>query len=120
MIKPKDKSKLISKRGNCKILKFGIKQNENNIGFVELVGFPISDNMYVRNKDGSKSYISSSQRMDKTILKNISFASKYITNIGSFDGKDLEFITPMDLLENIELNIKTIMVIIEIIFVIIY
>ena len=37
LVKAKDGS--ITDRGNCKILKFGIRQNENNIGFVQLTAF---------------------------------------------------------------------------------
>ena len=108
IVKPKDKSKLISQHGKCKSLKFGIKQNENNIGFVELTAFPIQDFIYVYNKDGKSIKVDSSERTNESILKQISYSSKYITNIGSLDGKDLEFLTQMDLLDNLELNIDMI------------
>ena len=107
LVKAKDGS--ITDRGNCKILKFGIRQNENNIGFVQLTAFPIRDKLYVYgNKGEGRFTIDSEKRFDEEVLKNISYASKYTTNIGAFGGKDLEFLTPMDLLEHLQMNLSTV------------
>ena len=107
LVKAKDGS--ITERGNCKILKFGIRQNENNIGFVQLTAFPIRDKLYVYgNKGEGRFTIDSEKRFDEEVLKNVSYASKYTTNIGAFGGKDLEFLTPMDLLEHLQMNLSTV------------
>ena len=105
----KAKNGSITERGNCKILKFGIRQNENNIGFVQLTALPIRDKLYVcGNKGEGRFTIDSEKRFDEEVLKNISYASKYTTNIGAFGGKDLEFLTPMDLLEHLQMNLSTV------------
>ena len=107
LVKAKDGS--ITERGNCKILKFGIRQNENNIGFVQLTAFPIRDKLYVYgNKGEGRFTIDSEKRFDEEVLKNVSYTSKYTTNIGAFGGKDLEFLTPMDLLEHLQMNLSTV------------
>lgn len=107
LVKAKDGS--ITDRGNCKILKFGIRQNENNIGFVQLTAFPIRDKLYVYGNKGEGHFtIDSEKRFDEEVLKNVSYASKYTTNIGAFGGKDLEFLTPMDLLEHLQMNLSTV------------
>ena len=107
LVKAKDGS--ITDRGNCKILKFGIRQNENNIGFVQLTAFPIRDKLYVYgNKGEGRFTIDSEKRFDEEVLNNVSYASKYTTNIGAFGGKDLEFLTPMDLLEHLQMNLSTV------------
>lgn len=107
LVKAKDGS--ITDRGNCKILKFGIRQNENNIGFVQLTAFPIRDKLYVYgNKGEGRFTIDSEKRFDEEVLKNVSYASKYTTNIGAFGEKDLEFLTPMDLLEHLQMNLSTV------------
>lgn len=107
LVKAKDGS--ITERGNCKILKFGIRQNENNIGFVQLTAFPIRDKLYVYgNKGEGRFTIDSEKRFDEEVLKNISYASKYTTNIGAFGGKDLEFLAPIDLLEHLQMNLSTV------------
>lgn len=105
----KAKNGSITERGNCKILKFGIRQNENNIGFVQLTALPIRDKLYVYgNKGEGRFIIDSEKRFDEEVLKNVSYASKYTTNIGAFGGKDLEFLTPMDLLEHLQMNLSTV------------
>lgn len=105
----KAKNGSITERGNCKILKFGIRQNENNIGFVQLTALPIRDKLYVYgNKGEGRFTIDSEKRFDEEVLKNVSYASKYTTNIGAFGGKDLEFLTPMDLLEHLQMNLSTV------------
>lgn len=105
----KAKNGSITDRGNCKILKFGVRQNENNIGFVQLTAFPIRDKLYVyENKGEGRFIIDSKKRFDEEVLKNVSYASKYTTNIGAFGGKDLEFLTPMDLLEHLQMNLSTV------------
>ena len=107
LVKAKDGS--ITDRGNCKILKFGIRQNENNIGFVQLTAFPIRDKLYVYgNKGEGRFTIDSEKRFDEEVLKNVSYASKYTTNIGVFGEKDLEFLTQMDLLEHLQMNLSTV------------
>ena len=107
LVKAKDGS--ITDRGNCKILKFGIRQNENNIGFVQLTAFPIRDKLYVYgNKGEGRFTIDSEKRFDEEVLKNVSYTSKYTANIGAFGGKDLEFLTPMDLLEHLQMNLSTV------------
>lgn len=105
----KAKNGSITERGNCKILKFGIRQNENNIGFVQLTALPIRDKLYVYgNKGEGRFIIDSEKRFDEEVLKNVSYASKYTTNIGAFGGKDLEFLTSMDLLEHLQMNLSTV------------
>lgn len=105
----KAKNGSITERGNCKILKFGIRQNENNIGFVQLTALPIRDKLYVYgNKGEGRFIIDSEKRFDEEVLKNVSYVSKYTTNIGAFGGKDLEFLTPMDLLEHLQMNLSTV------------
>lgn len=105
----KSKDKTITNRGNCKILKFGVRQNENNIGFVQLTAFPINDNLYVYSANGKgKINVKSSDRFDQKVLSEISYGSKYRTNIGAFENKYLEFITPMDLLDHLEMNLDSV------------
>lgn len=107
LVKTKDNS--ITERGNCKILKFGVRQNENNIGFVQLTAFPVKDTIYVYGKKGAGCYpIDSEKRFDEDVLKDVSYGSKYTTNIGTFGEKDLEFLTPMDLLEHLQVNLNTV------------
>lgn len=107
LVKAKDNS--ITERGNCKILKFGVRQNENNIGFVQLTAFPVKDTIYVYGKKGAGCYpIDSEKRFDEDVLKDVSYGSKYTTNIGAFGEKDLEFLTPMDLLEHLQVNLNTV------------
>lgn len=103
------KDKTITNRGECKILKFGIKQNENNIGFVQLTAFPVRDSIYVYSSQGKgRIAVDSSQRFENNILKQVSYASKYTTNIGTFGNETIEFLTPMDLLEHLESNLNSV------------
>ena len=76
---------------------------------MQLTAFPIRDKLYVYgNKGEGRFTIDSEKRFDEEVLKNVSYASKYTTNIGAFGGKDLEFLTPMDLLEHLQMNLSTV------------
>lgn len=102
IIKPKEKEQYI--KTNSKgytTLKLIIKQNEGNTAFIQLNAEP-SNKEFILVKDKiTKSYrkIPYKERFDTEKIKDVSYISKYYTNIS---GKNLEFISKMDFINCID------------------
>lgn len=103
IIQLKDNKGIKHLSNGSRVMKFMVKQNNNNSAFVQINGDTLNNgkiSVYLKDKQG-RYYLSYDQRFDSEKLKQISFASKLITNLGTTGNKDKEFIYREDFIDYI-------------------
>ena len=99
IVRPKDtKSWVKTNSKGYRTLKMIVKQNDNNSAFIQVGAEPNYKNeLYVKsNVENKVVSIPYEKRFDMEILKNTSYVSKIVTNVGCANGSHAEFISKND------------------------
>lgn len=79
-------------------IRFGVKENNRNVGYVSLLGYEMGE-IYSFDTNGNKLMIDWNDRLNPEVAPNVAYYKKYRINLGEEYGGAQEFVAQYDAIE---------------------